>query len=1036
MFWQFGRTRLRHLLRCLMLFSMLFILVGAGRIQAQAAGVAEYPAWVRQAVVGTAYTADEFVGLPFEQQLQIVQTLHPEIDPTALTISTAAAEPNSLIQANTANMTVNPLAAGNTLLDIAPSDNNKAFAYFNIGTPSTQTVPSGVAFDGVAPGGSTPVYVNGSPVPALRILSSAAKTIDPGTLTTADFSSLGVADFHLDLTSSDLGTGDFSLSYNAGGSTPPNVTITVKDPTKLPYSGKKIVFRVTKNNHSTQVTFNLWRPDITRASAVLPLGNNLSLRYMFGAYQPAKAPSHLNYDLTTQTNNFIDTPNYNIIQTDPNTHAETTVYSLYEAPSLFPDGSSQKDTPVDFTNLYTTRGLGIGFKGAPWIPWGSGNVDNVSPLIQFDDIKHIHMYADSVNPQVIRLDYDGYITNSYYLKILGVSGGSIALRVRSQLQPSTDNRQMSLSQQVTNISGQNLTGIYFARQLDVRIGPKGNPMDDVPPYYGALAQDGPRQGKPQGIYFRSPYLSSPFIMQFNFNSLHGPDSWSGTHWIEKYTGNGSDAFGRSAQSVIDGYVTATGTNVYRAGNTTGGDQFPNGYPVFKGPEGKGNAGDVNAQPDQLLFGKDATSSSSLIKDSAIIMKWSPSQVGTFNDGDTFEMGFNSGTNSGTAPILRTDTKYLHIPQTAKTVAAPGSVFDLNSNQATVYYQVDGEPVTSSNALAIANKKTLFAAKYPTDPPHNTYLPFAGDISNPADVQTLADGKEHTIYLYAIDTPDNTVPNPYKQDGQLVSNVIQIAVNRPATVNIHLLDAAGAALTPTQADSSAIANPVVKNGTMPDPYNFNDFSIGSTSILTTSETTLQGHPPLTLTSAGQQYDLDQTRLPSNGQGTLTPASGTLDLNYYYKKHSDTGGLLKLTVPTIDFGQQSLNMGIGSYPISSLTGSLVVTNQNTTNKSFQLSAQATTPLTNAAGQTLPGALGYQLSGTTVADLSDPVIVYANTNAAAPDTTFNISNSWWQANQPQTGDYQIGGPRLQINAVNKPAISAGKYTGVITWTVTNGL
>lgn len=144
MFWQFGRTRLRHLVRCLMLFSMLFILVGAGRIQAQAAGAAEYPAWVRQAVVGTAYTADEFVGLPFEQQLQIVQTLHPEIDPTALTISTAAAEPNSLIQANTANMTVNPLAAGNTLLDIAPSDNNKAFAYFNIGTPSTQTVPSGV----------------------------------------------------------------------------------------------------------------------------------------------------------------------------------------------------------------------------------------------------------------------------------------------------------------------------------------------------------------------------------------------------------------------------------------------------------------------------------------------------------------------------------------------------------------------------------------------------------------------------------------------------------------------------------------------------------------------------------------------------------------------------------------------------------------------------------------------------------------------------------------------------------------------------
>lgn len=1020
------RTHLQGRLWWGLALTLVFFLVsvfGGGRVIA--AGAAAYSAWVRQAVVGTAYTADEFVGLPFEQQLQIVQTLHPEIDPTGLTISALAAN-TVLMQANAATLAVNPLASGNTLLDIAPADTGNAFAYFNIGTASTQTVPTGVAFDGVAPGGSTPLLnASGQPT-GLRNLSSIAKTIDPGSLTASDFNALRTSDFQLVTGSSDLGISDYTLTYRPGGSTPPNVTVRVNNPASLPYNGKKLVFNITKNGHSTQVTFNLWRPDIVRASATLPLGNNLTLRYMFGIYQPARAATHSNYDMTTQVYNNIDTPNYNIIQTDPTTHAETTIYSLWESTSQAITG---KNTPEDFTHLFTSRGLGVGFKGAPLLNIGA---DNISPVIQFDDIKHIHMYADSTNAKIIHLDYDGYITNPYYLRLLRISG-SIALRVRTQLEPSTDNRTMALNQQVTNISGQDLTSIFFSRQLDVRIGPTGNQQDNVPPYYGALAQSGPRQGKPQGIYFRSPTLASPYTMQFNFNSTHSPDSWRGTNWIQRYQGDVADVFGRTAQSYIDDYVTDTGYNKYRAGSN---NNFPNGFPVFQGPEGKGNAGVADAKPDQLLFGEDAASSTSIVTDSGILMKWSPSQVGPFKDGDTFEMGYNSGANTGSAPVLRTNQTFLHIPNTAKTVATPGSVFDLNSNQVTVYYQVDGEPVTSSNALAIANKKTLFAAKYPANPPHSTYLPFAGDISDPADVQTLTDGKEHTIYLYAIDTSDNSVPDPYKQDSQLISNVIQIAVNRPATVNIHLLDAAGAALAPTQADGSAIANPVVKNGVMPDPYNFNDFAIGSTSILATPATTLQGHPPLTLTSAGQQYDLDQTRLPSNGQGTLTPASGTLDLNYYYKKHSDTGGLLKLTVPTIDFGQQPLNLGIGSYPISSLTGSLVVTNQNTTNKSFQLSAQATTPLTNAAGQTLPGALGYQLSGTTVADLRDPVIVYANTNAAAPDTTFNISNSWWQANQPQTGDYQIGGPQLQINAVNKPAISAGKYTGVITWTVTNGL
>lgn len=748
------RTRLRGRLWWGLALTLVLFLVsafGGGRVIA--AGAAAYPAWVRQAVVGTAYTADEFVGLPFEQQLHIVQTLHPEIDSSALTVSATALKADMPVQGIAANLAVTPLAAGNTLLDIAPSDTGKSFAYFNIGNQSTQSIPSGVAFDGAAPGGSIPVIVGGI-VTNLRNLTSTAKMIDPGSLTAADFTSLRASDFHLNTTASDLGSGDFTLTYGAAGSTPPNVTIIVRKPASLPYDGKKLVFNVTKNNRSTQVTFNLWRPDITRASARLPLGNNLTLRYMFGSYQAAQAASHNNYDLT-QTNNYIDTPNYNIIQTDPQTQVETTIYSLYESTSSLTSG---QDGPTDFTHLFTSRGLGVGFKGVPLLNTGTLG-DNISPVIQFDDIKHIHMYADSTNAKIIHLDYDGYITNPYYLQLLRITNGSIALHVRTQLEPSTDNRTMALNQQVTNISGQDLTGIFFSRQLDVRIGPKLKPQDNVPPYYGALAQSGPRQGKPQGIYFRSPTLASPYTMQFNFNSIHSPDSWRGTNWIERYQGNGTDGFGRTAQSYIDDYVTDTGNNKLRAQSDDNKKNFPNGFPVFQGPEGKGNAGVADAKPDQLLFGEDATNSSSIVKDSGILMKWSPSQVGSFKDGDTFEMGYNAGANTGSAPVLRANQTFLHIPNTAKTVATPGSVFDLNSNQATVYYQVDGEPVTSSNALAIANKKTLFAAKYPTDPPHDTYLQFAGDISDPADVQTLTDGKEHTIYLYAIDTPDSSVPDP-------------------------------------------------------------------------------------------------------------------------------------------------------------------------------------------------------------------------------------------------------------------------------------
>jgi hypothetical protein len=224
--------------------------------------------------------------------------------------------------------------------------------------------------------------------------------------------------------------------------------------------------------------------------------------------------------------------------------------------------------------------------------------------------------------------------------------------------------------------------------------------------------------------------------------------------------------------------------------------------------------------------------------------------------------------------------------------------------------------------------------------------------------------------------------------------------------------------------------------MPEPYNFNDFSIGSQSFLTTAATDLQGHAPLALMKGTTKYDLDRTKLPSNGQGRLNPVSGVLNLTYHYKVHPATGGYLGLTVSTVDFGQQLITAAPGDYPIAKLTSSLVVTNQNPTNKTFQLTAQATKPLTNTAGQELTGALGYELSDGTIAELSSDTVVYANTNATTSQTSFNVSDGWWKANSPQTGENQISGPRLRITDANRPAIKAGKYTGEITWTVTNGL
>lgn len=484
-------TYFLHFFALLLVFGgMLFGVLQNNTVHADSVA----PEWAQQAVVGTAYTADEFIGLPFSQQLQIVQTVHPEMDASVLEQATSG---NQFVQNNlaapAAPLAVTPAATpGVTYLDIAPSDTGLAFAYFNSGT-LTQVIPKGVAFDGVAPSGLLPTTIGGT----IYNLVSPARNIDPGSFTASELASLKTSDFVWQASSDLKPTTDFKLSYSPGGlQTPPNLTLTVVNPTALPFSGKKVIFNVTKNQKTMQITFNLWRPEINRTPAVLPLGNGLSLRYMYGVY---RSTTHNNYDLT-QLLNYIDIPNFNLIKADA-----TAVNSLWEGTSAFPDGSL-KNALTDFTNLATSRGLSVGFSRASSVSWVDANSsarrDDYSPLIQFDDIKHIHMYPDTQDAKIIHLDYDGYIRNTDYLRILGIKNGIIAVRVQSQLQPSADGRQMMMGEKVTNISGQDLTGIYFGRQFDVKMGT----TDNAPLYYSAIAQDGPRQGKPQGVYFRSPLI--------------------------------------------------------------------------------------------------------------------------------------------------------------------------------------------------------------------------------------------------------------------------------------------------------------------------------------------------------------------------------------------------------------------------------------------------------------------------------------------------------------------------------------------------
>lgn len=759
----------------------------------QAGTTQDYPTWVRQAVSGTAYTAADFVRLPFVQQLAIIKSVHPEMDTTNLNqaASATAVLGNQQVQAVTpatpalaAAPQADPVTFGQTYLDIAPSDSGKAFAYFDSGS-LPQTFPDGAAFDGTAPGGwPTPAQIaNRQPY-----ITSPAKAIDPGNFSATDLASLTTADFKPVNGATDLAASAYTYSYSTGnGTTPPSLAVTVKDPAALPYDGKKVIFNVTKNGKTIQITYNLWRPDISRVSAEFSIGNNLTLQYMFDGYWADETPTHANYDMTPYSG-AIDIPNFNVLR-KTSTNAVERILSLYE--------SSAPKSVMDFAT-FSAYGLGIGFAQAPWLTWSvSGKTDQYSPIIQFDDIKHIHMYRDANTSSILRLDYDGYVTNPYYLQYLGLTG-AIVLHVQNTLQPSRDGRQMAMAERVTNISGQDLTGIYFGRQLDTYLGPRDAGLDNVPLYFSAIAQDGPREGKPQGIYFRSPTLDSPYTMQFNFNSGNGPDSWSGTHYLSGYYPDvaqinaGSGVISVAAK--VNDYVTKTG---YTLLDQPDNADHPNGYPVFAGPEGKGDAGDANAKPDQPIFGSGSsnTGNGPPPDDSAIIMKWSPSQVGSFKDGDSFDMSFNSSINMGTAPVVRADDTYLHVPTTATTVAIPGGVFDLNSNRAAVYYQIDGTPVTTANAGDIANKKTLYNAQYTTDPPHSDYLNFAGQITNTADLKILTDGKAHTVYLYAIDTPDSTstVPDPYKQDIALTSNVVQVAVNKPAQVDINLVDENGAAL---------------------------------------------------------------------------------------------------------------------------------------------------------------------------------------------------------------------------------------------------
>ncbi|MCD2256960.1 hypothetical protein ACNAN0_11245 [Agrilactobacillus fermenti] len=933
----------------------------------------KYPDWLLKAIVGTNYTPDQYLALPDAKKQAIQAYLHPTQSKLASSLQSQLTKYPSTKQAddNSDTDTLSPLL-------IASASTHLATASANDTTNATADVEAAQSNIEIVLPKSTnfPNFSDGD----FSNLMPYSFTLDPSSELTSD-------DYQFTSASYNASTDDVTLDFS----------ITFSGIQKLTPEGKKLIVDVTNGSSATtKLTVNVWRTSIQRPSVTLNVGNGYQLQYMFNNYYTGN-PTAISH--TTPTNNAIDIPNFNMLTPDGKR-----VYSLF---------NDVKATKIDTFYLPTTSALMMGdFKQKAIAP-ATGS--DYYQLYKFDQIKHVHMWQDSSDVTKIHLEYDGY-----FIKGFGSHTNPITIHVKNTLYPNNNGDQMAMTEQLTNktnsgatAADNDLTGIYYARQFDTQMGPDNNRRDDVPIYYANQITTGVNAGKNTGVYFRSPSLNSPYVMNFNFDYPNAPDGWLGTHWIAnlRYTDKGSALLGSSD------FINTSGRLSFRS-------NIPP-FQIFSGPDDPGENSSFHT-PDTLAFGNPNSTGdiSGGDYDSAIDMKWSRNRVGTFSPNTTQNIAFNGGLSNIYAPTIRADS-YLRVKPDATSVTINGTASDINSPNVHIYYSID-TPIDRGNPPAESSSNKLASVSFANETvPHSEYKSFSGKITDAAEVAKLKDGQTHHIYLYAYDTTFQTSDSSlqdYNQDVVLLSNVLNIPVNEPAHVSLHFRDRA------TGAD---IIDPVTKQGYVGDTYNFNNGSPNTTT--TTSATDLLGSPPAYLKD---KYTLlsDTADLPTTGKGTLAPDTdgSPMNINYYY---NDSGYAQFTSFPTkLYFGKHPTSLSIGDYHIVRMDGPDLTVKDTTADHKFTVQAKVSKHLTNEtdATKTIPDALGYQNSDKTITLTPTMVSVYANTDAAS---NVDLSNKWWPnvAKADRTADNQSSGPILRITKDNRSDLKVGQYAGEIDWSLT---
>lgn len=579
---------------------------------------------------------------------------------------------------------------------------------------------------------------------------------------------------------------------------------------------------------------------------------------------------------------------------------------------------------------------------------GINNQVNASTDYYAAPIDHTLIQKDPNNSKRILVQYDFYPTY-----------GNVKARYRMfmVMEPNESGDAINVRQRVINYSSTGATyNIWMLRKYFTSLDGKNN----VPILFTDLISSGINAGKPRGLYI-SNYPNdhtSPYRLTFDFSGDNGPSGFGGS--------------------------------IYR--------DIP-----FSSPTDVG-VNEVGHKPDTEVL--DAGTNST-----AISMLWSPAKVGRPGYGKSSnEMGFTVNYDYSLAPNLRMSQDTVNYnPGDATTLPAlnlSGQVQDYDSSQVKVFYTID-TPVTSSSATQNNARKLSTVSVSASDNDNSTWVNFPGNqatpttsaaITNQTDLQKLADGGAHTIYVYAFDNGSRDGSKPKN----LMSNIEAVKVPALSTVTIQYLDQDWTMLQPNKTIRGAIG----------DRYDTSD----------------ENYFPRRLLKDGVQYTLNS--IPGGANGVI---SGNQIIQLMYTK---LPGTLSITAPsTLDFGKHQLMAGTNTATIQTQDKPVVVTD-TTGNPIWSLFMQAT-PFTQVGGsQTMPNVLKYRQSDASLLNITtDPqkILSYSDVNSPITNSTSttDLDDYWWQT--VDGNKQQISGPIIQGD---RDQMKSGKFQSTITWTLQNSL